>query len=96
MPSCQNSKDEVEQNILRAKDKTAKILESVQAAQRQTRKEMVGASITSPTSGLLDNNTDSLSFSPDDIKNMSLQDYAKNRAKYLGIGNNNRGQGLFG
>jgi DNA repair exonuclease SbcCD ATPase subunit len=90
-----NSKDEVEQSILRAKEKTAKILESVQAASLQSRKEMVGTRITSPASGPLDNDSASNSYSTGDISNMSMADYAKNRSKLLG--NTNRGgQGLFG
>jgi hypothetical protein len=90
-----NSKDEVEQSILRLKEKTAQIVDSVAAASQQTRKEMVGTRITAPASGPLDNNSDSRTYSPDDINNMSLADYAKNRAKLLGRGNNS-GQGLFG
>jgi hypothetical protein len=91
-----NSKDEIEQSINGLKDKSAKIFESVAAASQQTRKEMVGSRITAPASGPLDNDSDSRSYSPDDISNMSLADYAKNRAKLLGNASNNRGQGLFG
>lgn len=89
-----NSKDEVEQSILRAKEKTAKILESVQAASQQSRKEMVGTRVTVPASGPLDTNSES--NIAQDVSNMSMADYIKNRDKLLRSGSNNRGQGLFG
>lgn len=90
-----NTKDEIEQSILGLKDRSAKIFESVAAASQQTRKEMVGTRITSPASGPLDNDSEQRSYSPNDISNMSMADYAKNRSKLLG-NSNNRGQGLFG
>lgn len=89
-----NTEDEIEQSISALKAKSAKIFESVAQAGVQTRKEMVGTRITSPASGPLDNDSEQRSFSPDDIANMSLADYAKNRTKLLGSGNNS-GQGLF-
>jgi hypothetical protein len=90
-----NSEDEIEQSILTLKEKSAKIFDSVAQAGVQTRKDMVGARVTVPASGPLDNDSEQRSFTPDNIKDMSLADYAKNRAKLLGQGNNS-GQGLFG
>jgi len=90
-----NSKDEIEQSILRLKEKSAQIFESVSAAAQQSRKEMSGTRITAPASGPLDNDSEQRSYTPDSISNMSMADYAKNRAKLLG-NTNNRGQGLFG
>jgi hypothetical protein len=86
---------EIEQSISALKEKSSKIFQSVATASQQTRKEMVGARVTSPASGPLDNDSEQRSYSPDDISNMSLADYAKNRAKLLG-NTNNSGQGLFG
>jgi hypothetical protein len=91
-----DSRDEIEQSILGLKERSAKIFESVAAASQQTRKEMVGTRITSPASGPLDNDSDSRAYTPENIANMSMADYAKNRAKLLGNSGNNRGQGLFG
>jgi hypothetical protein len=91
-----NTRDEIEQSVAGLKERSAKIFDSVAAASQQTRKEMVGTRITSPASGPLDNDSDSRSYSPNDINNMSMADYAKNRAKLLGSTGNNRGQGLFG
>ena len=91
-----NSEDEIEQSISALKDKSAKIFDSVAQASVQTRKDMVGTRVTVPASGPLDNNSEQRSYSPNDISNMSMADYAKNRAKLLGSTGNNRGQGLFG
>lgn len=90
-----NTRDEIEQSIAGLKERSAKIFDSVAQVAQQSRKEMVGARITSPASGPLDNNSDSASFTPDNIANMSMADYAKNRSKLLS-NSNNRGQGLFG
>ena len=90
-----NSEDEIEQSISGLKAKSAKILEAVSQAGVQNRKEMVGTRVTVPASGPLDNDSEQRTYSPDDISNMSMADYAKNRAKLLGSGNNS-GQGLFG
>ena len=90
-----NNKDEIEASINGLKERSSKIFESVAQVGQQTRKEMVGSRITAPASGPLDNDSEQRSYSPNDINNMSMADYAKNRAKLLGS-SNNRGQGLFG
>jgi hypothetical protein len=91
-----NTRDEIEQSIVGLKERSAKIFDSVAQVAQQSRKEMVGTRITSPASGPLDNDSDSRMYSPNDINNMSMADYAKNRAKLLNGSGNNRGQGLFG
>jgi hypothetical protein len=91
-----STKDEIEQSILALKAKSAQIFEDVAAASQNSRKEMVGTRITVPASGPLDNDSASGSFNPNDISNMSLADYAKNREKLLGMTGKTRGQGLFG
>lgn len=90
-----SSQDEIEASIADLRSRSAKIFESVAQVAQQSRKDMAGTRITVPASGPLDNNSDSRTYSPDDVKNMSLADYAKNRAKLLG-NSNTRGQGLFG
>lgn len=90
-----NNRDEIEQSIAGLKERSTKIFDSVAQVAQQSRKEMAGTRITSPASGPLDNDSDSRTYSPNDISNMSMADYAKNRAKLLG-NSNNRGQGLFG
>jgi len=78
------------------KDKSARILDSAQQALQSTRREMAGTRITSPASGPLDNDSEQRSYSPENIREMSLADYAKQRAKLLGEAAGNRGKGLFG
>jgi chromosome segregation ATPase len=90
-----NTQDEIERSIADLKERSAKIFESVAQVAQQSRKEMTGTRITVPANGPLDNDSDPLTFTPDNISNMSMADYAKNRSKLLG-GSNNRGQGLFG
>ena len=91
-----NTPDEVEQSISGLKDKSARILSSAQQAMQSARQQMAGTRITSPASGPLDNDSDQKSYTPDSIRDMSLADYAKQRAKLLGNAASNRGQGLFG
>lgn len=90
-----NDENEIEQSISALKEKSAKISDSVAQVMQQNRKDMVGARVTVPASGPLDNDSEQRSYSPNDITNMSMADYAKNRTKLLGSGNNS-GQGLFG
>jgi hypothetical protein len=91
-----NTADEVEQSIAGLKDKSARILNSAQAAMQNARQQMAGTRITNPAAGPLDNDSDQKSYTPDSIRDMSLADYAKQRAKLLGTAASNRGQGLFG
>jgi hypothetical protein len=90
------TRDEVEQSIASLKDKSARILDSAAQAMTSARREMAGTRITSPASGPLDTDSDQRSYSPDAIRDMSLSDYAKHRAKLLGEASSNRGKGLFG
>jgi hypothetical protein len=88
--------DEVEQSIAMLKDKSVRILSSAQQAMQSARQQMAGTRITNPAAGPLDNDSDQKSYTPDSIREMSLADYAKQRAKLLGNAASNRGQGLFG
>ena len=91
-----NTADEVEQSIAMLKDKSDRILSSAQQAMQSARQQMAGTRITNPAAGPLDNDSDQKSYTPDSIRDMSLADYAKQRAKLLGNAASNRGQGLFG
>ena len=91
-----NSQDEIEQSIATLKEKSAGIMQDVQQATANAKQSMVGARVTAPASGPLDNNSEQQSYSPESIRDMSLADYAKQRAKLLGTAASNRGQGLFG
>ena len=90
------SQDEIEQSISTLKEKSARILDSAQQAMQSARAQMAGPRVTAPAAGPLDNDSSQQSFTPDSIRDMSLADYAKQRAKLLGNAASNRGQGLFG
>ena len=91
-----NTQDEIEQSIATLKDKSAGIMQDVQQATANAKQQMVGARVTAPASGPLDNNSEQQSYTPESIRDMSLAEYSKQRAKLLGTAASNRGQGLFG
>lgn len=91
-----NSEEEIEQSISLLKEKTALIMQDVQQSYLSQKQQMQGARVTAPASGPLDNDSDQQIATPDAVRDMSLADYAKNRAKLLGSAASNRGQGLFG
>jgi len=91
-----STQDEVEQSIATLKDKSTRILNSAQQAMQSARQQMSGTRITSPASGPLDNDSEQNSFTPEAIRDMTMSDYAKQRARLLGSAASNRGQGLFG
>ena len=91
-----NTQEEIEQSISMLKEKSSSILQSAQAALQSVRQQQRGASVTAPASGPLDNDPSQQSFTPDSLRDMSMSDYAKQRAKLLGNAASNRGQGLFG
>lgn len=90
-----NTKEEIENSIADLKTRSNKIFDSVAQVAQQSRKDMVGARVTAPASGPLDNDSAQGSFTPEAIANMSQAEYAKHRQKLIGSANN-RGQGLFG
>ena len=90
-----NTPDEIESSIATLKEKSSSILQSAQAAMQNAKQQMAGTRITAPASGPLDNDSSQQSLTPDSIRDMSMADYAKQRAKLLGGAASNRGQGLF-
>jgi hypothetical protein len=91
-----DTEDEIENSIAILREKSQSILQSAQAAMQSAKQQMAGTRITAPASGPLDNNSEQNYATPDSIRDMSLADYAKQRAKLLGTAASNRGQGLFG
>lgn len=91
-----NTKEEIEQSIESLKAKSSAIMQDVQQTVLSARQQMPGARVTAPASGPLDNDSEQQITTPDAIRDMSLADYAKQRAKLLGSAASNRGQGLFG
>ena len=88
--------DEIEQSIEGLKNRSARILDSAQQAMQSMRREMAGTRVTAPAAGPLDNDPANAPVTPDDVRNMSLADYAKNRNRLLGNAANGSGRGLFG
>jgi len=91
-----SSQDEIEQSIETLKAKSAGIMQDVQQATANAKQSMAGTRITAPASGPLDNDSEHNPLTIDPSKGISMDDYIKNRQKYLGAAANNRGQGLFG
>lgn len=91
-----SSEEEIEQSIETLKAKSAGIMQDVQQTVLSARQQMPGARVTAPASGPLDNDSEQNISNPDSIRDMSMADYAKQRAKLLGNAASNRGQGLFG
>lgn len=91
-----SSQDEIEQSIELLKAKSAGIMQDVQQVTMNAKQSMAGTRITAPASGPLDNDSEHNPLTIDPNKGISMDDYIKNRHKYLGAAASNRGQGLFG
>ena len=91
-----SSQEDIEQSIETLKAKSAGIMQDVQQATMNAKQSMAGTRITAPASGPLDNDSEHSPLTIDPSKGISMDDYIKNRHKYLGAAANNRGQGLFG
>lgn len=88
--------DEIDQSIAGLKERSERILASATQAVQAQRREMTGTRVTSPSAGPLDTSSDSQTFTPEQIANMSASEYAKNRSKLLGSNYNANARGLFG
>lgn len=92
-----NTQEEIDQAVALAKDKTARILANMTAAQQQVRQTQRGASVTAPAAGPMENQTNYQTLTADDIRNMDMDTYRQNREKLLGaLGSQTRDQGLYG
>jgi hypothetical protein len=88
-----NTRDEIESSILGLKERSARILDSAQAATQSLRREMTGTRTTLPPT--LENNSDQQQFTAEQIAAMSVADYAKYRSRLLpNVGSNSKG--IFG
>lgn len=93
-----NTPEEIDASIANAIEATNQIVEGFKSAQAQARANQRGTSTAGyTTSGPMEYNTGQESYTPDDIRNMSMADYVKNRSKLLGAaGQANNNRGLFG
>lgn len=75
--------------------RTERILAQTAEAMQNARQQMPTARVTAPATG--ENSGSERAFTPDDIRNMSMADYAKHRQRLLGQGADGpKSRGLFG
>jgi hypothetical protein len=88
---------EIDQAIAIAQQKTSSILEEVNAAQQQFRQQQRGTTVTVPPVGPMENESTYKTVTADDIRNMDMATYAKQRQALLGGASNSaRNRGLYG
>ena len=91
-----NTREELQASVENLKDRSARILESAQAAMQTARKEMKGTSITTPPAGPLETNSEQRTLTPQEIAGLSMNDYAKYRDRLLSDSARGKSRGLFG
>lgn len=91
-----SSIEEIDASINSLRERSERILESAQQAMQSARRDMTGSRVTAPAAGPLDTDPDNRTYTPDDIRGMSMADYMKNRQRLLGDSAASRGRGLFG
>jgi hypothetical protein len=91
-----NTREELQQSVDGLKERSAKILESAQSALQNARKEMKGTSVTTPPAGPLETNMEQRQLTAEEIQSMSMNDYAKYRARLLSPTAQGKSRGLFG
>jgi DNA repair exonuclease SbcCD ATPase subunit len=91
-----NTREEIAESVDGLKSRSAKILESVQSATQNARREMKGTSITTPPAGPLETNSEQRPLTPQEIAAMSMNDYAKYRDRIMSDSARGKSRGLFG
>ena len=91
-----NTREEIQASVEGLKERSARILESAQSAMQTARKEMTGTRATLPPAGPLENNSEQRQFTAEEIQSMSINDYAKYRARLLSPTAQGKSRGLFG
>lgn len=86
-----NSQEEIEQSISLLRDRSSAIIESIQQATQQQQGRLRGVSPTAPPVGPMETQTEYQQLNADDIRNMSMEQYAKMRERLL----NARPRGRF-
>lgn len=89
--------EQIDASVAGLKDRTNRILNATQQATQQTRRETVGSRVTAPPAAdPLDNYSGNKTFTPEEIRSMSVEEYAQYRSALLGRGGSGTGVGLFG
>lgn len=91
-----SSLEEIDASIENLRERSSRILDSAQQAMQSARRDMAGSRVTAPAAGPLDADPENRSYTPDDIRQMSMADYMKHRQRLLGDSAASRGRGLFG
>lgn len=91
-----STQEEIDQSIEGLKERSSRILDSAQQAMQAARRDMAGARVTAPAAGPMDTNSEQQTFTADQIRNMSFNDYVKHRGRLLGQAAAQRSSGLFG
>ena len=89
-----NTHDEIENSITGLRERSSKILESAQQAIQAQRRDMTGTRTTLPPT--MESNSDSQSFTAEQIAAMSVTEYAKHRGRLMGESANSKNKGIFG
>jgi len=92
-----NTEEEIEQSLDAIKERTQRILAQVTQGQQQARQQAKGTTATAPPVGPLESQQEFQQLTNDDLKNMDMNTYAKNRDRLLGaVSQRVRGQGPYG
>ena len=78
-----NTEDEIETSISVLRDRSNAIMESIQQATAQQQGRLRGAPVTAPPVGPMETQTEYQSLNADDIRNMTMDQYAKMRDRLL-------------
>lgn len=78
-----SSEEEIEQSISVLRERSSAIIESIQQATAQQQGRLRGAPVTAPPTGPMETQTEYQQLSADDIRNMSMEQYAKMRDRLL-------------
>ena len=89
-----DSPDQIEASITGLKERSLRILDSAQQAAQVARRDLSGARVTAPLAEPLENYSNNKSFTPDQLRNMTMDEYAQYRSSLLG--GDQGGRGLFG
>lgn len=87
--------EQIDASIASLVERSSRIISSAQQAAQVARRDMSGARVTSPPAGPLEDYSDSRTMTPDQLRDMTMEEYAQYRSTLLGRGEG-QGSGLFG
>ncbi len=90
------NREDIDASIALLVERTARIVEQTRAAALGQRAAMPGVGVTQPPAGPLEMHSEQSQFSAEDIRNMDMATYLKNRDKLIGgAASSSRNRGLF-